>query len=117
MGPTDWTRELREPPSSIPDALRSVLGYAPSPATSWRWTVRGIAVETRDTDGSTRSRRVKLWSFRAGRRRLTTASAVREFLAATNPASAVHDVGTPDRGVQVDGRLRAAGLLGKESGT
>lgn len=115
MHPIDRMAECGERPLSLPEAFREVLGYAPSPATAWRWVAKGVTVG--GTDGKHTAERVHLWAFRAGRRKLTTAKAVREFIAKANPqaeSSATQACRRAARDLEADRRLRDEGVLADE---
>lgn len=115
MHPIDRMAELRERPLSVPEALRQVLGYAPSPPTWWRWIHKGVPVAS--PDAAARPRRAYLWAFKAGRRTLTTVSAVRGFLAQANPPRGPDGAEAEQEQTarRTDDRLRAAGLLDPHS--
>lgn len=85
---------------ALADAGRGIPGK-PSPSTVYRWCVRGVD----RGDG----RRVKLRSWRVGRKRFTTEAAITEFVEALN-SSDTTEASDSDHERQRE-RLSAAGLL------
>jgi hypothetical protein len=107
--PWDWGEET---PMSVSAAFREVLGWSPSLPTTHRWVKDGVKVTSRRIDGSDEVRCVRLWTLKVGRRRMTVPSAVRRFLAESNPPSEATAGCSGERGdASMDERLRSLGLL------
>ena len=90
-------------------AILEVTGTEPSPATTSRWRIDGIA----GPDGE----RIRLEFWCVGRKPYTTRNAVRKFLDAVTAARMARILRNLESAESVsDDELRAAGLLGRKDG-